>query len=310
MDRQKQFQRLLTLISRLHGSAGLTVRELGGHNESTRRQIQRDLLSLRECGMPLQSTEGEEAVPRYRLENLRLAGAQLDLEETLAVTLATLLAGESDFGNLARQGWNKLHYAVVNGQERQAKTDLPKFMSAQTSWELPTDLIKTISTALLQSRRLRLLYRGFKDESARWRLVEPQQFFFQDRWYLAAFEPESKISKNFRAERIQELECTGEAFQRHDSHNPHFHKWDLAGDEPVTVRCRVDAPVARWLQENQVHHSQQLEGQFFSLTVRDTESFLLWSLGLSHCEILEPAPLRQRSRARLEEMLARFEVHD
>ena len=49
--------------------------------------------------------------------------------------------------------------------------------------------------------------------------------------------------------------------------NPHFHKWDLVGAEPVSLRCRMDAPVARWLQENPVHPSQQLEDLELSLLV-------------------------------------------
>lgn len=304
-DREKQFQRLLNLAGKLLGSQGYTVRELGGHNETTRRSVQRDLQKLRECGLPLESTEGQENPPRYRLENLRLAGSQLDLEETLAVTMATLLAGKSQLGMLARQGWGKLHYAVVNGQERKAKADLPRFMSAQTSWELSAEFLKTISTALLDSRRLRFLYRGFKDPEPRWRSVEPWQLFFQDRWYLCAWEPESQLSKNFRTERMLELKLCAETFLRPNSHDPHFHKWDLVGGDGVTVRCRVDSPIARWLAENPVHPSQQLDGEQFTVCVRDTDSFLQWTLGLRHCEVIDPPHLRERMRERLQEMLAR-----
>jgi len=304
-DREKQFQRLHNLAGKLLGSQGYSVRELGGHDENTRRCIQRDLQKLRECGLPLQSSEGEESPPRYRLENLRLAGSQLDLEETLAVTMATLLAGKSQLGTLARQGWGKLHYAVLNGQERKAKNDLPRWISAQTSWELPAEFIKTISTALLDSRRLRFLYRGTKDQEPRWRSVEPWQLFFQDRWYLSAWEPESQLSKNFRTERMLELELCAETFERPHSHNPHFHKWDLVGGEGVTVRCRVDPSIARWLAENPVHPSQQLDGEHFSVCIRDTESFMQWTLGLSHCEVTHPPQLRERIRERLQEMLAR-----
>lgn len=194
-EREKQFQRLLNLTARLLGSNGLSVRDLGGHNDATRRRIQRDLNKLRECGLPLQSTEHDESVPRYRLDNLRLAGSQLDLEETLAVTLATLLVGKSDVGELARQGWNKLHYAVANGQERKVKADLPTHVSAQTAWALPKAQLKVISTALLEGRRLRLYYQGYNDSAPRWRLIEPWQLFFQDRWYIGAYDPAGRAPR-------------------------------------------------------------------------------------------------------------------
>jgi len=308
-DREQQFQRLLGLTARLLGSNGLSVRELGGHDQASRRKIQRDLAKLRESGLPLHSTEGEESVPRYRIDNLRLAGSQLNLEETLALTLATSLAGKSQVGQLARQGWTKLHYAVANGQERKAKNDFPQRLSVRTEWNLPTEYLTTISMALLQSRRLRLLYQGFRDSAPRWRLIEPWHLFFQDRWYVHAWDPASQAIKNFRIERMQQLEILDETFlipaaQRGVS--PHFHKWDLLGDEPVTIRCKVDEQLARWLTENPVHPTQQVKGSFFTLSVRDPESFLRWALGLSHCEILDPPILRERMRARLQEMLQRL----
>lgn len=257
--------------------------------------------------MPVHDSEAHERPPRYWLESLRVAGSQLDLEETLAVTMATLLAGPKELGQVARRGWSKLHYAVVNGQEKRLKADLPLHLSAQTSWELPTDLLKSLSTALIDARRVRLFYHSFKDSGPRWRVVEPAQLFFQDRWYLCARDPFDCLHKNFRVERIRELELTPEVFTRPAApDSPHFHKWDLVGAEPVMVRCRVDAPVARWLQENPVHPSQQVRGEELSLAVRDTESFLIWALGLSHCEVLEPESVRERMRQRLQEMLARM----
>ncbi len=306
-DKQKQFQRLLRLTGELLGSRGKTVAELGGIDASSRRQIQRDLAKLRECGLPLHDSEAHERPPRYWLDNLRVAGSQLDLEETLAVTMATLLAGPKELGQLARRGWSKLHYTVINGQEKRVKADLPARVSTQTSWELPLEVLKAVSTALLDARRLRIYYRSFKDARHRWRVVEPVQLFFQDRWYLSARDPEDSVQKNFRIDRIRKLELTDEVFKRLAApDNPHFHRWDLVEGEPVALRCRVDASVARWLKENPVHPSQSIRGSELRLSVRDTESFLIWALGLTHCEVLQPAEVRERMRRRLQDMLARM----
>ena len=239
-DKEKQFQRLLRLTGELATTRGKTVAELGGIDNTSRRQIQRDLLKLRECGLPLRDSEAHERPPRYWLENMRVAGAQLDLEETLAVTLATLLAGPKDLGQTARRGWSKLHYAVLNGREQRLKADLPVQVSVQTSWDLPQDLLKTLSTALLDACRVRLLYHSFKDAEPRWRVVEPAQLFFQDRWYLCARDPEDSLHKNFRIERILQYELLEQSFKRPSQPaNPHFHRWDLVGADPVKIRCRL-----------------------------------------------------------------------
>ena len=309
-DREKQFQRLLSLTGKLLGSNGLSVRELGGHCSNTKRQLQRDLNKLRDCGLPLHSTEGEESVPRYRLDNLRVAGSLLDLEETLAVTLAMQLVGTNEVGRLARQGWGKLHYAVANGKEKQAKADLPALMSSRTVWTLPTKLMKVLSVGLLECRRLRLFYQGLADVEPRWRLVEPWQLFFQDHWYLRAWDPASQSCKNFRTDRMHQCELTQETFTRPASQHgvdPHFHKWDLVEAEPVEVVCRVDEPLARWLVESPVHPSQQVEGVEFHLQVRDIESFLGWAMGLSYCEVIRPREVRNRLRERLMDVLGRLD---
>jgi len=195
-DTEKQFQRLLALASRLMGSNGLTVKELGGTDRSSARRVQRDLTKLRECGMPLESSGLRE--PRWRLDNLRMAGPRLNLEETLAVTLALHQAGGSDLGLLARQGWDKLHYSVATGQERRSKADLPPLLSVRSTAQLPLAVVGTLTTGLLDCRRVRILYRGLSDETARWRIVEPWQLFFQDQWYLLAWDPAAKSTKTFK----------------------------------------------------------------------------------------------------------------
>jgi proteasome accessory factor C len=309
-EREQQFQRLLSLTARLLGSQGLSVRELGGHDSASRRRIQRDLVKLRECGLPLHSTEGQESVPRYRLENLRLAGGQLDLFETLALTLTTSLAGNTDLGQLARQGWSKLHYTVLNGQERTARNDLPHLVSSRVTWDLPAAVMEAISQSLIRHRRLRMFYFGLKDSEPRWREVEPWMLFFQDRWYLHAWDPSAKATRNFRLDRIHAMSVLDDVFDPPPAHrlsDPHFHRWDLLDQEPTEVVCRVDTTVARWLAENPAHPSQQLEGEQLRLSVRDPEAFVRWAMGLSRCDILEPSWLRQRQLERLREMLSRLD---
>lgn len=305
-EKLQQFQRLLALTGRLLGSTGITVRELAGDDPAARRKTQRDLAKLRECGLPLETTEGEEAIPRYRISNLRLAGGHLDLEETLAFTLLAELAGENDIGKIARRGWDKLHYVVQNGEERKTRSTLPVMLSAQAGWNLPAPILKALSQGLVEQRRLRLLYRGLADAEARWRLVDPWQLFFQGRWYLRAWDPATQLAKTFHTERIQECQVTSEAFQlpaslRSADH--HFHKWDLSDEEPTTVRCEIDEKLARWLQENAIHPSLKVDGLQFEVTVRDLAAFLRWTMSLSHCRILGPERALELYQERLQQLL-------
>jgi len=296
------------MIGRLMGSRGLSVKELGATTRAEARSIQRDLNKLRECGLPLESFGTSE--PRYRLENLRVAGAKLDLDETLAITLALSQAGPNELGTLARRAWDKLHYAVVNGQERRSKADLPAMLSARSGWQMPAGLLRSLSHGLLESLRLRILYQGLSDSAARWRLIDPWQLFFQDHWYLLGWDPATRSTKTFRTERIQECQLTEETFIRPNHQtaaDAHFHRWDLADTPPIAVTCRVDEAVSRWLLENPVHPTQRLDGMTFTVEVRDVESFLRWTCSLSCCQVLEPLSVRQAHRIRLLQLLAQAE---
>ncbi len=67
-------QRLLHLTAQLQQPEGLTVADLD------------DLQLLATCGLPIEARRG-----RYRLAPLKVGGKDLNLEETLGVTLALML---------------------------------------------------------------------------------------------------------------------------------------------------------------------------------------------------------------------------
>ncbi len=74
----------------------------------------------------------------------------------------------------------------------------------------------------------------------------------------------------------------------------------LSDEDPVEVRLRFDAVVARRVGETRWHPSQRLEAQadggvVMSVRVAATVEILPWVLGWGgHCEALEPAELRAR----------------
>lgn len=303
---QSKFQRLNLILTRLGVSAGVGTAELAQVCAVDQRTIQRDIAELRSYHYPIEDCGADDKMPRYRLLNLRTAGTLLDLEETLALSLTIPLTESTGLGAAARRGWEKLHYAVLNGQERSLKNELPNVLSSQFGWSISPEIMQQLGLALVESRRVRILYQGLREAQPRWRCLEPWQMFFQERWYLRALDTEKQQARTFRPDRIQELELLGETFPKPPSlrlEDPHFHKWDLSEAEPVTLRFQVSESLARWLTENPVHSSQVLEGLEFSLTVRDVDALLRWVLGLSYCKVLEPEWVRLKLRERAQAVL-------
>lgn len=254
----------------------------------------------------MESRPGFGRAKAYYIENVCRPAALLDFEETLALTLA--VASSND--KLSLSAWEKLHYVVFNGRERHVKSDLPAKLSSSQGESIPIQELVSICHCLLNQKTLRILYQGLSDAEPRWRVLEPLQQFFQDRWYLLAFEPETSKQKTFRLDRIQSLETTDIRFAARPVDNPHFHRWDLSEDDPTTVVCRLDEAVCRWLRENPCHPtqvlSQQPRGVIMTVAVRDVANFLRWAASLSYCEILEPSSVRAMMKERLATQLQHY----
>jgi predicted DNA-binding transcriptional regulator YafY len=305
-EKKSAVARLWDLALTLTGSKGLSVLDLGGNTPAKARQVQLDLNRLQSAGFAVRKVDEKARTPLYFIEAVtRKPSALLNTEETLAMTLAIQSAGDSEVGQRAKAAWTKLHYAVINGVEKHIQSDLPARLSSNAPQTLPIDQLTVICSALLDSKRLRLLYQGLNDTQPRWRTVEPRRQFFQDRWYLSCWDLETALLKNFRLDRISEIEETGESFvldPKDRASDPHFHKWDLTDGEPVSVLCEVDAPLARWLAENPVHPSQELDSCRLRVKVRDVDALLRWVCSLTYCRVLEPVEVRQKLRERLLKM--------
>jgi predicted DNA-binding transcriptional regulator YafY len=223
-DKQSAVARQWALALKLTGSKGLSVVDLGGNTPAKARQIQLDLNRLHSFGV--RKVDEKARTPLYFIEAVtRKPSALLNTEETLAMTLAIQSAGDTEVGKTAQSAWTKLHYAVINGVEKHIQSDLPSRLSSNASESLPIDQLTVICNALLDSKRLRVLYQGLNDAQPRWRTVEPRRQFFQDRWYLSCWDLETDLLKTFRLDRISEIQETGESFvldPKDRASDPHF----------------------------------------------------------------------------------------
>ncbi len=300
-DAPSKFQRLVRLLTRLQNTSGMTVAQLAEDMGTDKRNVQRDLEQLRAYNYPVEVIKHQERAPRYKLPSERLPGSLLDLEETLALSMTFALRDASGLGSLARRGWDKLNYAVLNGQERRAKNEIPQMLSAQFGWSVSGEIMHLLCKALVEKCRLRMFYRNRDALQPQWRMIEPWQMFFQDRWYVRGLDCEKREIRNFRPDRIHELQVTPERFDIPTSErktDPHFHKWDLGGGEATRVHCRVSPELALWLQENPVHPSQHLQDCDFFLEVRDLDALASWLIGLTNCRLIGPEVVCEKVRNR------------
>lgn len=296
-----KFHRLLRHLNRLSSPAGVTVKQLAESAGVDVRTIYRDLDELRDACFDLVQVR-----PRgpYRLSgDYRAAGQTLTLEEVLCLGLATRLL-QDQIGNVGRGALLKLQ-DFVKGEKRQVVRQLPAHVEIQPGQD--QRWIPQIMLAVAQRRQLRFEYERSDPPQ---RTLDPYTLFYQDqRWYVQGLDHLRGALRRFRLVRIKSLEVLPYLFSvpdDYDSKSALFHKWDIAPNGPVLVRCQVTPQLGEWLQENPVHSTQQLQDSEFSLQVRDLDALAQWCMGIEGLEVTEPEELRILLRDKAKALVQKY----
>jgi hypothetical protein len=86
-----------------------------------------------------------------------------------------------------------------------------------------------------------------------------------------------------------------------------YHRWDIDGEEKQTVTIKVTESLARWLEENPAHPTQQIDGELVTYRVTNPKAMARWVVGLYGLEVLEPPELRQALKEIAQELSALYD---
>jgi proteasome accessory factor B len=224
---------------------------------------------------------------------LRGTGFQEDLDDVFAKLEATLRRRDA---------------AAVRNLDRKV-FDVNE---ARHLYEGRVEDVNDIMTALLREERLRVTPEG--DGGARKTFVlEPLTLVvYKKGLYLAArSEAHGGQVRTFALDGFREVEwLRGQRFTYPDDYRPEqltegsfgLHR---AQGQPVRVRIRFDAKVARYVQRRMWHPTQRFRklpggGVELTMDVRGTVEIVSWVLGFgATAEVLEPASLRREILAEL-----------
>jgi predicted DNA-binding transcriptional regulator YafY len=117
-----------------------------------------------------------------------------------------------------------------------------------------TDVARTVSRAIRDSRLLELeYYKENEDEFSR-RLIEPYALINgREGWYVASYDPAREAVRHFRLDRIKRATVTEETFEPRLEVDPaaDVEGWPRTGEVPTSQRARVwiSPERARWARE-------------------------------------------------------------
>ena len=306
--KQNKWTRLLALIHRIYAEPGKTAPELAELFDCHERTIYRDLGDLEKAGFPIYSHNGYWFAADAFLPALNLSPSELF---ALMVSVRLLEAQCDDaLGEEGRRALEKLLRTTRESSRPDVGQMRETVQVSQATEDTGSELLGRLQQALSTGCRLEIAYQGMKDQQSHRREIDPIGLFcFRQVWYLHAWDHARKGLRNFRLSRIAEIDVT-ETPVVHDAkmelEKAAYHKWDVEGESKVKVVLEVTESLARWLEENPAHPSQQLEdGQAF-YQVSDPMAMSRWLVSLYGYEVVEPEELR-RELARLgEELVGRY----
>ena len=182
----------------------------------------------------------------------------------------------------------------------------------------PPDSFATVAGALMQRRRLAIVYHGRLRDTATERTVSPQRLVhYRDNWYLDAWCHSRRGLRSFSLDRIRRCRETGRVAAEIDDGRMDRHftgAYGIFSGVPRNTAVLSFSPErARWVAEERWHRDQR--GRFladgsFELHVPYSDPRELAMDVLKYgpdVEVLRPASLRKEIRTRLAAALARYE---
>lgn len=208
-----RLDRLTAILIQLQSKRIVRAQEIAENFSISLRTVYRDVRSLETAGVPIL---GEAGVGYSLVDGYRLPPVQFSPQEAAAfLTAEKLVVGFTDIG-LQRQfksGMFKIR-SVLRSKEKDSLETLDDSVEVMSKpGAAGTGFLATILQGISDHELLTLFYQGKTGELDTQRRVEPLGVYYRnDQWYLWAWCCLRDEERNFRLDRIQRLQPSGQFF--------------------------------------------------------------------------------------------------
>lgn len=217
---------LLAVAARAASLRGVSLREIQEIIERDYRTAQRAVKALGELFPELERLKDEETGgARWRLPRTAVAALLTPTADELAALAlaeeALSVGAGADHATALRSLHQKILALIPDERSRRIEADEEALLLALGHAARPGPrpvgreaVDVAVSTALKAGSRLRIRYRGWKDEAARWRVVGPHGLLLGARRYLVAVDLGKADGglQHFRVDAIEEAAVLSESF--------------------------------------------------------------------------------------------------
>lgn len=317
----KRSERIINLLYFIQQRPGVQCNELANLFGASRRTIQRDLHQLRKLGFSIDSSRGQAGgfISRggYYLKPLTFTGP-----EALALFVAArVLLEQEGFPYRAdlQSALDKVARVVSPKDENLfwgLEQNISLLVSGLRNYGPWGKTFKSLNDAILNKRRLTIVYSSYSSQCVSERQVDPYHILFRDGfWYLVGYCHTRKETRIFRIDRINDSSFTEEKFDSPKDFNIQDYlgkSWRIGKGEDIEVAIKFYPPICRLIREGIWHPSQRLDelpgGEvIFRATVEGNWEVKKWILSWgAAAEVLEPEELRKEIKWELAEMVDKY----
>jgi len=325
--------KVLKAVEILSKPGGATMDELRKGLDVDRRTSYRIKDTLEELNFPLyEDTSALDGRKRYRfmdsylkkLPNLSVPELKLSLSELIALYFIRgnrkMFSG-TDIEHNIDAAFMKLDAFMPEGladKLEQVKTLFVPSSKFTKDYSEKEEIIEQLTDAIFRQQTCTVEYHSFHDDKTKDFKIDPLRFFERDGGlYLFVRTTKYKDIRVLAVERINNLTMTEETFPQPENFDPDTlleNAFSIVYDEPVEVKIRFSAEVARYIRERRWAKDQKIsEGPDDSIVLElktsgwfDVKKWIL-SFG-AKAAVLEPENLRKEILDEISDMQKHYKL--
>jgi proteasome accessory factor B len=323
----KKIDRLIRLITLIHGRGDLTAGKLAEQFKVTERTIFRDLKTLERAGVPVSFNPDANGYEIRR--DFFLPPVQMTVDEALAICVLGEQVGRSEqvpFLAVAERAVEKIRGqlpAPIRQELAGIEKQISIHLAASSHAGEAHDVYATVRDAIAKKRQLQCSYdsatasAGKPTRSDKPFKLKPYALLFGQRaWYVVGHHSRHDAIRCLRLSRFTRCQPTDTPYAIPDDFDLGKYlgnAWRMIrGEKRHKVEIVFDKQFADGIGETQWHATQEVEelddGSIrFTCTVDGLDEIVWWVLGMGpHCRVVSPKELVGRVRELAEQTVRQY----
>ncbi len=207
--------RITAILIKLQSKKIVTAREIAEQFEVSLRTVYRDIRTLIDAGVPIGSEKG---VGYFIVEGYRLPPISITDEEAFSLIISEIfIKNQSDktlyknFSSLVM----KIKATLKSFQKEKVEQLSKRTVSLKRNEIIESPWLSNIQKAISDKLQINITYNSLYKEEITYRRVEPQAIYFTNNvWIVIAFCHLRDEIREFRLDRIIDLNITYKPFER------------------------------------------------------------------------------------------------